>query len=212
MTAAPIVVKGMLITGVSGGEFGVVGRIEARDAKTGKMIWSRPVVEGHMGYKVRQGRQGDRERYLRHHQRDLAGRPLEDRRRGDLGRCDLRSGNQPYLRGNRQPRAVEQPRSAGRQPVLFLDRCDRPGYRQDRLALPDHAARRLGLRRSERVRLLRLQGPQYRQGHQGGGKADRNGFFFVLDRTNGKLLNAFPFVNKITWAKSIDLKDRSSGV
>ena len=51
MTAAPIVVKGMLITGVSGGEFGVVGRIEARDAKTGKMIWSRPVVEGHMGYK-----------------------------------------------------------------------------------------------------------------------------------------------------------------
>jgi alcohol dehydrogenase (cytochrome c) len=25
-----------------------------------------------------------------------------------------------------------------------------------------------------------------------GGKADRNGFFFVLDRTNGKLLNAFP--------------------
>jgi alcohol dehydrogenase (cytochrome c) len=38
-----------------------------------------------------------------------------------------------------------------------------------------------------------------------GGKADRNGFFFVLDRSNGKLLNAFPFVKQITWAKGIDL-------
>jgi alcohol dehydrogenase (cytochrome c) len=49
-TAAPIVVNGMILTGVSGGEFGVVGRVEARDAKTGKMVWSRPTVEGHMGY------------------------------------------------------------------------------------------------------------------------------------------------------------------
>ena len=51
MTAAPQIVKGMVITGVSGGEFGVIGRVEARDAKTGKKVWVRPVVEGHMGYK-----------------------------------------------------------------------------------------------------------------------------------------------------------------
>jgi alcohol dehydrogenase (cytochrome c) len=49
-TAAPLIVKGMVITGVSGGEFGVVGRVDARDAKTGKLVWSRPVVEGHMGH------------------------------------------------------------------------------------------------------------------------------------------------------------------
>ena len=48
-TAAPIIVKGKVITGVSGGEFGIVGRVEARDAKTGKMVWVRPTVEGHMG-------------------------------------------------------------------------------------------------------------------------------------------------------------------
>ena len=48
-TAAPIGVKGKVITGNSGGEFGVVGKVEARDAKTGKLIWSRPSVEGHMG-------------------------------------------------------------------------------------------------------------------------------------------------------------------
>ena len=49
-TAAPIIANGLLLTGVSGGEFGVVGRVEARDAKTGRMVWSRPTVEGHMGY------------------------------------------------------------------------------------------------------------------------------------------------------------------
>lgn len=37
-TAAPIIAKGLILTGVSGGEFGIVGRVEARDAKTGKMV------------------------------------------------------------------------------------------------------------------------------------------------------------------------------
>jgi glucose dehydrogenase len=35
--------------------------------------------------------------------------------------------------------------------------------------------------------------------------ADRNGFFYVMDRTNGKLKSATPFVEEITWAKSIDI-------
>jgi len=34
-TAAPLIVNGLVITGVSGGEFGVVGRVEARDATHG---------------------------------------------------------------------------------------------------------------------------------------------------------------------------------
>ena len=35
--------------------------------------------------------------------------------------------------------------------------------------------------------------------------ANRNGFFYVLDRTNGKLLAANPYV-KVNWASGIDLK------
>lgn len=35
--------------------------------------------------------------------------------------------------------------------------------------------------------------------------APKNGFFYVIDRTNGKLISAKPFVST-TWAKSIDLK------
>jgi outer membrane protein assembly factor BamB len=68
-TAAPIIAKGKLITGVSGGEFGVIGRIDARDPMTGKLVWTRPTVEGHMGYKHSKGWREDRKRHLRHHQR-----------------------------------------------------------------------------------------------------------------------------------------------
>lgn len=56
LTAAPIVVKGKVITGVSGGEFGVVGKVEAYDAKTGQLAWTRPTVEGHMGYVWKDGK------------------------------------------------------------------------------------------------------------------------------------------------------------
>ena len=48
-TAAPLILNGMIITGNSGGEFGVVGRVQARDTETGELIWDRPVIEGHMG-------------------------------------------------------------------------------------------------------------------------------------------------------------------
>jgi PQQ-dependent dehydrogenase (methanol/ethanol family) len=33
--------------------------------------------------------------------------------------------------------------------------------------------------------------------------ANRNGYFYVLDRTNGEFLRATPFVEKLTWAKGI---------
>jgi alcohol dehydrogenase (cytochrome c) len=51
MTSAPLIAKGLLLTGVSGGEFGIVGRVEARDPMTGQLVWTRPTVEGHMGFK-----------------------------------------------------------------------------------------------------------------------------------------------------------------
>ncbi len=34
-------------------------------------------------------------------------------------------------------------------------------------------------------------------------QANRNGFFYVLDRATGQFLRATPFVNKLTWAKEI---------
>src|SRR5438552_13511177 len=39
-------------------------------------------------------------------------------------------------------------------------------------------------------------------------QANRNGFFYVLDRTNGKVLLAKPFVNKLTWASGVGADGR----
>ncbi len=55
MTGAPTIVqdqttgRALLIHGSSGDEFGVVGKLFARDPLTGEEIWMRPFVEGHMG-------------------------------------------------------------------------------------------------------------------------------------------------------------------
>ena len=35
-------------------------------------------------------------------------------------------------------------------------------------------------------------------------EANRNGYIYVLDRTNGEFLSATPFVEKLNWAKGID--------
>jgi alcohol dehydrogenase (cytochrome c) len=39
-------------------------------------------------------------------------------------------------------------------------------------------------------------------------QANRNGFFYVLDRTTGKFLRATPFVKKLNWANGIDASGR----
>jgi alcohol dehydrogenase (cytochrome c) len=39
-------------------------------------------------------------------------------------------------------------------------------------------------------------------------QANRNGFLYVLDRTDGKFLKATPFVEKLNWAKEIDTSGR----
>jgi len=39
-------------------------------------------------------------------------------------------------------------------------------------------------------------------------QANRNGFFYVLDRSNGRFLRASPFVDKLTWANAIDASGR----
>ena len=41
-----------------------------------------------------------------------------------------------------------------------------------------------------------------------GATADRNGFFYVLDRTNGKFIKGFAFVRDVNWAKGLDENGR----
>lgn len=39
-------------------------------------------------------------------------------------------------------------------------------------------------------------------------QADKNGYFYALDRTDGRFLYAKPYVPRITWAKGLDAKGR----
>jgi alcohol dehydrogenase (cytochrome c) len=204
-TAAPIVAKGKLITGVSGGEFGVVGRIDARDPQTGKLLWTRPTVEGHMGYKY-----------------DADGKQIENGISGTTNATwegDLwKTGGAATWNG-----ATYDPETnlifagtgnpaRGTATCAPATTCSRPPPWP---STPTPArssgttrtpARRLGLRRVNEFISFDYKDPKTGKVIKAGGKADRNGFFFVNDRTNGKLLNAFPFVKKITWATGYNLE------
>ena len=203
MTAAPLIVKGMVLTGVSGGEFGVVGRVEARDAMTGDMIWSRPVLEGHMGHVWEDGEQKDN---------GITG-TTNATWPGDLWKT---GGGATWLGGTYDPETN----------LVFFGTSNpapwnahlRPGdnlHTASTVAIdPDTGKIAWGFQYTpndhwdyDGVNELisyntTIDGVEVKAGAH----ADRNGFFYVLNRENGKLLNAFPFVEEITWASGIDLK------
>ena len=197
-TAAPIIAKGLILTGVSGGEFGIVGRVEARDAKTGKMVWSRPTVEGHMGYKF-----------------DAAGNKMENgvsgttnaTWQGDLwktggaatwlgGSYDAKTGLAYFGTGN------PAPWNSHLRPGDNLYSCATVAIdvatgqiKWHFQGTPNDGWDYDGVNEFVTFDM---------NGKRMGGKADRNGFFYVLDANTGKFERGFPFVKKITWAKGLD--------
>lgn len=194
-SAAPIIAKGMVITGVSGGEFGIVGKVEARDAKTGELVWSRPTVEGHMGT-------------LKGQPNGISGTtnaswPGDTWKTGGAatwlgGTYDDKTGLLYFGTGNPGP----------------WNSWTRPGdnlYSCSTLAIDVNTGKIVWSYQTTPHDGWDFDGVNEfvtfdMDGKRVGAKADRNGFFYVIDAKNGKLQNAFPFVKKITWASSIDLK------
>lgn len=198
-TAAPIIVNGKVITGVSGGEFGIVGKVEARDAKTGKLIWMRPTVEGHMGT-------------LNGQDNGITGE-LNKTWPGDLWKT---GGAATWLGGTYDAETNTLFFGTG-NPAPWNSHL-RPGdnlYSSSILAIePDSGKIKWhyqytphdgwdfdGVNEFISFDLKQADGKVVKAG----GHADRNGFFYVIDRNNGKLINATPFVNQTTWASKIDL-------
>ncbi len=199
-SAAPLIANGLLLTGVSGGEFGIVGRVEARNPKTGALVWVRPTVEGHMGYTF--DKDGNKK------ENGISGTAGKSWP-GDLwktggaatwlgGTYNAKTGLAYFGTGNPAPwnshlrkgdnlfscSTVAIDVKTG-QIVWHYQNTPNDGWDFDGV--------------NEFV--------TYEDGGKIlGGKADRNGFFYVIDAKNGKLENAFPFVKKITWATGIDLK------
>ncbi len=200
-TAAPLIAQGLLITGVSGGEFGVVGRVEARDPRTGKMVWVRPVIEGHMGYIW-----------------DKDGNKKENGITGKTnatwpGETWKTGGAATWLGGTYDPKTK-----------LVYFGTGNPGPWNSHLRKGDnlYSASTVAIDPKTGNIVWHYQntpsdGWDYdgvnefvtfdMDGKRVGAKADRNGFFYVNDAATGKLINAFPFVTKITWATGIDLKN-----
>ena len=110
-TVAPLVIKGKVIIGISGAEYGIRGFIDAYDAKTGK----RRLAVLHRPQRRRQGRA------RQEGPEDLGRQVVADRRRLGLGHRHLRSRAQHAVLGHRQSVARLQRRSPqGRQPLHLL--------------------------------------------------------------------------------------------
>ncbi len=194
-TAAPLIAKGLVLTGVSGGEFGVVGRVEARDAKTGKMVWTRPTVEGHMGT-------------LNGKDNGITG-TTNATWPGELWKT---GGAATWLGGTYDP-----------ETGLAYFGTGNPGPWNSHLRKGDnlYSCSTVAVDVATGKIVWHYQNTPNdgwdfdgvnefvtfdMDGKRVGGKADRNGFFYVNDAKTGKLINAFPFVKKVTWATGIDLK------
>ena len=194
-TAAPLIAEGLLLTGVSGGEFGVIGRVEARDPKTGKMVWTRPVVEGHMGYKdgKENGITGTTN----------ATWPGDTWKTGGAatwlgGTYDASTGLAYFGTGNPGPwnshvRKGDNLYSASTVAIDVKTGQIKWHYQ----TTPNDGWDYDGVNEFVTFDM---------NGKRVGAKADRNGYFYVIDANNGKLQNAFPFVTKTTWANGINLE------
>jgi alcohol dehydrogenase (cytochrome c) len=184
-TVAPLAVKNQVIVGVSGGEYGVRGFIDAYDAATGKRLWRFDTVPG-------------------------PGQPGSETWAGDSWKTGgapawITGTYDPELNLIYWPTGNPSPSNYGRQRsgdnlysncILALD-ADTGKLKWHFQFTPhdlyDYDATQVPILLDAdwegRPRKLLVQ-------------ANRNGFLYVLDRTDGKFLSANAF-GKVTWASGI---------
>jgi len=179
-TVAPLVVKNMVIVGSSGGEFGVRGHLDAFDVETGDPVWRCYTVP-------------------------KPGEPGSETWPAD-GEAWARGGANCWVTGTFDPETNLLYVGTG-NPAPDFDGEVREGdnlYTDSIVAVDadsgqiqwhyqctphdlwdyDSIAECI-LFESEGRKLL--------------GHFDKNGYFFILDRTNGELVQITPFVDRITW-------------
>ena len=187
MTVAPLVADGVVITGISGAEFGTRDFIDGWDPQTGEHLWRTYTVPG-------------------------PGEPGNDTWPGDTWKL---GGGSTWITGSFDPElhtvywGIGNPgpfNAAGRPgdnlytcSVLALDPKTgkikwhyqfSPNNPFDYDAVAEMVLATMDINGKPTKVLM---------------DANRNGFFYVLDRTNGKLLAANPYV-KVNWASAIDMK------
>ena len=213
MTGAPTIVKDqktgkvMLIHGSSGDEFGVVGKLFARDPETGKEIWMRPFVEGHMG------RLNGKDSTPTG---DVKAPSWPDDPNSPTGKVEAWSqgGGAPWQSASFDAETNTIIIGAGNPaPWNGWARTSKDGKPSDYDSL--YASGQVGVDPTTgEVKWFYQHTPNDAWDFSGNNElvlfdyqdkagktlkatahADRNGFFYVVDRKNGKLANAFPFVD-----------------
>jgi alcohol dehydrogenase (cytochrome c) len=189
-TIAPIVVKNLIIVGVAGGEYGIRGYIDAYDAQTGKRAWRFYTIPG-------------------------PGEPGNDTWAGDSWKT---GGASVWVTGAYDP---------GQNLLMYGIGNPGPDYHSDSRKGDNLYSNSLVALDADTGRLkwhyqftphdvhdwdatevpiladLTIAG----QPRKVVMFANRNGFFYTLDRTNGKIIVAKPFV-MTTWAKEIGADGR----
>lgn len=206
-TAAPLIVNGLIITGNSGGEFGIVGEVQARDAETGDMVWTRPVIEGHMGT-------------FKGEESTMTG-TLNATWPGDMWKT---GGGATWLGGSYDAETDTLVFGTGNPAPWNSHLRDAGEPKPDNSGDNLYAASRLGIDPANgeikwHFQTTPREGWDYdgtnevvpfedANGNKRFATADRNGFFYVLNREDGAFVDAFPFVKDITWAEGIDENGR----
>lgn len=186
MTSAPLIANGVVITGIAGGEYGTRGFIDGWDPATGKHLWkfyttAAPDQKGGDTWP------GDT------HSKGGAPTWLTGAYDPDLDLVYWGTGNagpwNPTVRmgDNLYVCSVVAIRPKTGELVWHYQFSPNDPY--------DYDATEVGM-----LVDMKIDGKPRKVLAQ----ANRNGFFYVLDRTNGKLLAANPYV-KVNWADKIDM-------
>ena len=206
ITGAPRVVKNNVVIGNGGAEYGVRGYVSAYDADTGELVWRFYTVPGNPEDGLEEGENQKNESIMKMAASTWGGSNWLDFGGGgtvwdsmaydpELDLLFIGTGNGgPWEQSRRSPDGGDN---------LFLSSIialkpdsgeyvwhyqTTPGDKWDYTATQHMILAELEI--DGRPRKVIMQAP-------------KNGFFYVIDRTNGKLISAENYV-KVTWASHVD--------
>jgi PQQ-dependent dehydrogenase (methanol/ethanol family) len=190
-TVAPLIVKDMVIAGVSGGDWGIRGFLAAYKASSGERVWRHYTVpaQGERGFDTWKGTavaEGGGGTWL-------------------TGSYDPETDTLYWTTGNPYPNSDDSQRGGDN---LFTDSLlamsATTGELKWHYQFTPHDTHDWDANTPSVLVNAKFQGRDRKLVLH----ADRNGFFYVFDRTDGKLLLAKPFVKRMTWASGIDERGR----
>lgn len=190
-TVAPLVVKDMVIAGVAGGDWGIRGFLAAYKAATGERVWRHWTVpaQGEPGFGTWKGNAftlGGGATWL-------------------TGSYDPATDTLFWATGNPWPNSDDRERGGDNlftNCVLALDPAN--GKLKWYYQFTPHDVHDWDATEPNVLVDAHYQGqPRKLLLH-----ADRNGFFYVFDRANGRLLLAKSFMHRVTWASGIGADGR----